>query len=163
MADAIDLSTIGVKVGWAAETTAGTMPTTATRLYGLKSIPALSSAPESIETTTLDALEFKTYIAGLKDLGGALEITANLTQQLKDAWAAVMTAYDTALAAGKALWLFVVIPGLDEAFGFTFQPTAMSPGEIAVNSVLETPLSVTPLNEPAWVTAPTLSDAAPTP
>lgn len=154
---AIDLSTIGVKIGWAAETTAGTMPSTATRLYGLKSIPALSSAPESIETTTLDAEEFKTYIAGLKDLGGALELTANLTQKLKTDWAAVMTAYDTALTAGLSLWLFIDIPGLDEAFGFTFQPTAMSPGAIEVNSVLETPLSVTPLNEPAWVAKPTIS------
>ena len=157
MADPINLSTIGIKIGWAPEVTAGTRPTTATRLYGLKSIPALSSAPESIETTTLDAEEFKTYIAGLKDLGGALEITANLTQKLKDDWGDVMTAYDTAAARGLSLWLFIIIPGLDEAFGFTFQPTALSPGEIGVNAVLETPLSVTPLNEPAWVAKPTIA------
>lgn len=158
MADRIDLSTIGVTTSWAPETTAGTMPATIAvykRLHGINSIPALTSAPESIETTTLDELEFKTYISGLKDLGGALELGANLTQALKDEWEAVMTAYDTAKAAAKALWLLIDIPGLDEAFAFTFQPTAMSPGEIAPNGLLSTTLSVTPLNEPAWVTRPT--------
>lgn len=156
MAVAIDLSTIGVKTAWAAEETAGTMPTTATRLMGIKSIPEMTSQPEALDSTTLDALEFRTYISGLKDLGGALGLTANLTQALKDAWDDVMTAYGTAKTDGKQLWLFFVIPGIDEAFGFTFQPTAMSPGAIEVNSVLETTLYVTPTNEPAWVTAPTI-------
>lgn len=157
MADRIDLSSIGVKTSWAPETTAGTMPATKsvyTAIPGINSIPALTSAPESIESTTLDELEFKTYISGLKDLGGALEFGANLTQALKDAWEAVMDAYATAKDGGLSLWLLIDIPGLDEAFAFTFQPTAMSPGEIAPNGLLTTTLSMTPQNEPAWVARP---------
>ena len=153
---AIDLTSIGVRTLWAAEVTKGVTPTTAARFTGVKSIPELTSDPEALETTTLDALEFKTYIPGLKDLGGALGLTANLSQELKDQWDDMMTAYETAAAAEKRLWMFFDIPGIDEAFGFTFQPTPMSPGAIEVNSVLETTLYVTPTNEPAWVTKPTV-------
>lgn len=153
---AIDLTSIGVRTLWAAEITAGTKPTTAARFTGIKSIPELTSEPEALETTTLDALEFRTYIAGLKDLGGSLGLTANLSQDLKDEWDDMMTAFETASDAEKALWMFFDIPGISEAFAFTFQPTPMSPGAIEVNSVLETTLYVTPTNEPAWVTKPTV-------
>lgn len=81
---AIYLSTIGVHLKYAVEAVAGTRPTTGyTDLVGVKSIPALTSAPDNLETTTLNETEYKTYIPGLKDLGGALSFTFNLSQDLK--------------------------------------------------------------------------------
>ena len=66
----IALSTAGVTVGYATETTAGTRPTTGFKLIpDIKEVPEMNPEPESLETTTLAATEFKTYTEGLKDLG----------------------------------------------------------------------------------------------
>ena len=147
---AINLSTAGIKLKYAVETTAGTRPTSGyTALTGAKTTPSLNPSPETLETTTLDELEWKTYIDGLKDLGGALEFTFNLTQELVEQWDALMTAYETAKAAEKATWFVIDIPGLTKAFYFTGNPSAMGIPETSVNSVLEITNYITPTNAPA--------------
>lgn len=146
---AINLSTAGVKLAYAVEETAGARPTSGyTRIYGAKSTPSLNPSPDTLETTTLDETEYKTYIDGLKDLGGALEFTFNLTEELNDAWDTLMTAYEAGKAAGKATWFTIVIPGLSESFYFTGNPSAMGLPETSVNAVLEITNYITPTNAP---------------
>ena len=146
---AINLSTAGVKLAYAVEETAGASPTSGyTRIYGAKSTPSLNPSPDTLETTTLDETEYKTYIDGLKDLGGALEFTFNLTEELNDAWDTLMTAYEAGKAAGKATWFTIVIPGLSESFYFTGNPSAMGLPETSVNAVLEITNYITPTNAP---------------
>ena len=153
---AINLSTAGIQLLYAVETTAGTRPTSGyTRIYGAKSTPSLNPSPETLETTTLDETEYKTYIDGLKDLGGALEFTFNLTQDLIDSWDALMTAYETAKAAGKATWFTIVVPGLTESFYFTGNPSNMGLPETSVSSVLEITNYITPTNAPEKYAKPT--------
>lgn len=154
---AIYLSTIGVHLKYAVEATAGTRPATGyTDLVGVKSIPALTSAPDNLETTTLNETEYKTYIPGLKDLGGALNFTFNLSQDLKDAWDTLMTAYNTATAAGKATWFEVVVPGLTESVFFKGAPSPMGLPEMGVNSVAEVENSITPTAAPIWAAKSTV-------
>lgn len=153
---AINLSTAGIQLLYAVETTAGTRPTTGyTRIYGAKSTPSLNPSPETLETTTLDETEYKTYIDGLKDLGGALEFTFNLTQDLIDTWDSLMTAYETAKADGKATWFTIVVPGLTESFYFTGNPSNMGLPETSVSSVLEITNYITPTNAPEKYAKPT--------
>lgn len=153
---AINLSTAGVQLLYAPETTPGTRPTTGyTRIKGIKSTPSLNPSPETLETTTLDELEYKTYIDGLKDIGGALEFTFNLTEELYDAWEVLMTAYETAKTSGKALWFSIMIPGLTNSVFFTGNPSPMGLPETAVSSVLETTNYITPTNAPDWFEKPT--------
>lgn len=146
----IDLSTIGVQLHYAPETgTDGKKPTTGyKRIYGIKSTPSLNPAPETLETTTLDELEYKTYIDGLKDLGGSLEFTFNLTEELVKTWDELMTAYETAKAASKRLWFCIVVPGLEKAFYFPGNPSAMGLPETSVNAVLEITNYITPVGAP---------------
>ena len=152
---AINLSTAGIKLKYAVETTKGTRPTSGyTALTGAKTTPSLNPSPETLETTTLDELEYKTYIDGLKDLGGALEFTFNLTQELVEQWDTLMTAYETAKAAEKATWFMIDIPGLTKAFFFTGNPSAMGIPETSVNSVLEITNYITPTNAPASYNKP---------
>ena len=153
---AIDLSTAGIQLLYAVETTAGTRPTTGyTRIRGVKSTPSLNAAPDTLETTTLDETEYKTYIDGLKDLGGALEFTFNLTEELITAWDTLMTAYTTAKAAGKATWFTIVVPDLTDSFYFTGNPSNMGLPETSVNSVLEITNYITPTNAPEKYAKPT--------
>lgn len=153
---AINLSTAGIQLQYAVEETAGTRPTSGyTRIKGIKSTPSLNPSPETLETTTLDETEYKTYIDGLKDIGGALEFTFNLTQELIDAWDDLMTAYETAKAANKATWFTIVVPGLTESFYFTGNPSAMGLPETSVSSVLEITNYITPTNAPEKFAKPT--------
>lgn len=156
MNNAINLSTAGVQLHYAVEATAGTRPTTGyTRIYGVKSTPSLNPSPETLETTTLDETEYKTYIDGLKDLGGALEFTFNLTEQLIEVWDQLMTDYETAKASGKRVWFTIVVPGLTESFYFTGNPSAMGLPETSVSAVLEITNYITPTNAPEKFAKPT--------
>lgn len=155
---AINLSTIGVQLHYAVEAEKGVRPTAAsdyTRIYGIKSTPSLNPAPETIETTTLDELEYKTYVDGLKDLGGALEFTFNLTQELTEKWDALMEAYEAGKVDGKQTWFAIVVPGLTDAFYFPGNPSAMGLPETSVSSVLEITNYITPVGAPIKAAKPT--------
>lgn len=153
---AINLSTAGVQLQYAVETTAGTRPTTGyKRIKGIKSTPSLNPSPDALETTTLDELEYKTYIDGLKDVGGAIEFTFNLTEELITAWDELMEAYEAGKVAGKATWFTIVVPGLTNSFYFTGNPSAMGLPETSVNSVLEITNYITPTNAPEKFAKPT--------
>ena len=155
---AINLSTAGIHLYYAVESTAGTRPldkASYTDLVGVKSTPSLNPAPETLETTTLNETEYKTYVDGLKDLGGALEFTFNLTQELTEAWDELMQAYETAKEANKRIWFVIVVPGLTDAFYFPGNPSAMGLPETSVNAVLEITNYITPTGAPVKAAKPT--------
>ena len=141
---AIAMSTAGVTVNYAVEATAGTRPTTGyIKIPSIKSVPEMNPSPETLETTDLSQTE-------LKDLGGALAFLANFTTELEEAWTTLVSAYKTAKESGKAVWFEIKHPGLEKSVFFTGQPSAMGLPAMAVNSVLETNLYITPTNAPTW-------------
>ena len=155
---AINLSTAGIHLYYAVEKTAGTRPTTKsdyTDLVGVKSIPSLNPAPETLETTDLNQTEYKTYIDGLKDLGGALEFNFNLTQDLVDMWETMMEEYETAKASNKSVWFLIDIPGLTNGLYFPGNPSSMGIPEAEVSSVLEITNYITPTGAPITAAKPT--------
>ena len=155
------LSTIGVHLYYAVEATACTRPATKsnyTELPGIKGTPSLNPTPDNLETTTLNETEYKTYIPGLKDLGGSLGFTFNMSQDLKTAWDALVTADATARASSKATWFYIEVPGLTNGVYFTGQPSAMGLPELSVNSVLEVEGSISVTGEPQWAAKPTGSN-----
>lgn len=156
MADAIDLSTAGVRLLYAIETTAGTRPETGyTELPGIKSTPSLNPAPEALDATTLNNKVFKSYVEGLKDLGGSLEFTFNLTQALLDTWDEFMTAFEAGKTTGKLAWILIDVPGLTEGFYFRGSPASAGLPAIEVNNVLETTMYIVPNGEPKMAAKPT--------
>ena len=153
---AINLSTAGIHLKYAVEETAGTRPTTGyVDLKGVKSTPNLNPSPDTLETTDLNETEYKTYIDGLKDLGGALEFNFNLTQELVETWEELMTAYEAAKASGKAVWFLIDIPGLTQGMYFPGNPSDMGVPETEVNSVLEITNYITPTGAPVRAEKPT--------
>lgn len=147
----IAVSTAGVTFGYAVETEKGKRPTTGyTLIPDVKEIPEMNPEPETLETTTLAETEYKTYIEGLKDLGGALSFLANYTTDLETKWGALVEAYKTGIADGKATWFEIKHPKLEKSVFFTGQPSAMGLPAMSVGSVLETNLFITPTNAPAW-------------
>lgn len=152
----IDLSTAGVSLQYAVETSAGTMPTTGyTTLTGITSIPDLNPEPSNLDTTTLDETEYKSYIPGLKDPGGAIAIGANNTEAFQTEWAELVDDASTGASTGLATWFAVAIPGLTKAFYFAGTPSPLGLSAIEVNSVLTIQAYITPNEIAGWSTKPT--------
>ena len=155
---AINLSTAGIHLYYAVETSAGTRPTQKSAyndLSGVKSTPDFNPAPDTLETTDLNQTEWKTYIDGLKDPGGALEFNFNMTQELIETWDALMEAYETGKMTGLQTWFLIDIPGLDEGFYFPGNPSSMGLPPAEVSSVLEITNRITPTGAPQRAAKPT--------
>lgn len=148
----------GMFLAYAPEATAGTRPTTGyIKIPEIKSIPSFNPSPETIESTTLEETEYKTYVKGLKDIGGALEFGANMTDDLDTAWSALLTAFETAVTAGKKVWFVIAHPYLAKATFFTGDPSGIGLNEASVGGMAETTLYITPTGSPIRDTKPTLA------
>lgn len=150
---AIELSTAGIQLAFAVETAAGTKPTAFTQVKGAKSLPDMNPEPSTLETTPLEATEWKTYIDGLKDPGGALGITFNMSEDFQETWDDIVDKYETASESGKKIWWEFYIPGLTKAFFFTGNPSPLGFAGAEVDSVLENTAYVTPTGNIGWGTA----------
>lgn len=155
----IAITSIGAKVSFAFETEKGVRPTAGyTKLPDIKEIPEMNPTPDTLETTSLDNLEYKTYVDGLKDLGGALSFTANFTQDLYDLYNGengIVKSWETAKSAGKAMYLCIEIQGLSEACYLSVTPSKLGLPAASVNTVMEVALYFTPAGEPVWAAKPT--------
>ena len=141
------LSTIGVKVGYAAGTASSTYPTTGfTHIPDMKSTPDFSTSPNTADASTFDNEEYTTYVELLKDLVGAIQFTANLTSEFKTAWQAAVTA-----AGDDGCWFGIDIPGIDESVVFYGMPSKLGMPALTANSLMEATVSITPYKEPKWV------------
>lgn len=152
---ALEISTAGVQLKWVCETTAGTRPTSGyTTINGIKETPDFNPEPNMLEVTDLGDLVYKRYIAGLKDPGGAIAFTANLTSAFKTAWAALITAYGTAKAAGKATWFEIKVPSIG-SFYFAGIPCELGLNGMSVDAVAEVTAYVAPNQIEGWGTSST--------
>lgn len=151
-----ELSTAGVLVKYAVESTAGTRPTTGyTSIPNIKSTPDLNPEPSSIEVTDLSDTEWKRYIDGLKDPGGALSFLANNTSAFQTAWGSLVTAAETGKDTNKATWFEIMIPGLSNSFYFAGIPSPLGLAGMDVDSVAEINAYVTPNQIVGWDTKST--------
>lgn len=159
---AIPITSIGIKVSYAFEATAGTRPASGYKVIpGVKEIPEMNPQPEALDTTSFDNLEYTTSVPGLKDLGGDLAFTANFTQALYDTWQAastgVMALWAAANTAGKAMYLCIDIPGLTKSCFISVVPSNIGLPAASTNSVMEVTLHFAPVGEPIWDSDPTYS------
>ena len=155
---ALELSTAGVTVSYSVETVSGTRPTTAavyTTIPNIKSIPELSSTPNSIQVTDLAETGWHQYINGLKDTGGAIEFMANNTDAFQTAWSTFVSAQETGESSDLATWVVIEIPGLANGFYMSGVPSSLGLGSVDVDSVAEVGCSFMPNEVYGWAAVPT--------
>lgn len=153
---AIELSSAGVSVQYAVETTAGTRPTSGyKKITGIKSTPDLNPEASSLDVTDLSDTEWKRYIGGLKDPGGALAFGANNTEDFQTDWSGLVEEYNTAKATGLGMWFAIVIPGLTKSFYMSVEPQPLGLSAIEVDSVLEIEAYASPKKIDGWLAKPT--------
>lgn len=152
------VSTAGMYLCYAVESTKGTRPTTGYKIIPeVKSMPSFNPAPETIQSTTLLETEYHTYVKGLKDLGGALEYSANMTDDLLEFWEDLLDDYEAGQTAnGKATWFAVVHPKLTKAIFFEGDPSPIGLNEASVGSMAETTLYITPNSAPIMEAKPSV-------
>ena len=145
-----ELSTAGVLVKYKVESSAGIRPTTGyTTIPNIKSTPDLNPEPSSLEVTDLSDTEWKRYVPGLKDPGGALAFTANNTDAFQTAWGSLVSAYE-GLSGGKAMWFEIYVPGLTNSFFFAGIPSPLGLGAMEVDAPAEVTAYVTPNQIEGW-------------
>lgn len=148
---ALEIASAGAKIQYAVETTSGTRPTSGyTSIPNVKTIGALDSEPATYDVTDLSDLEFKRYIPGLKDIGGDVPLTFNLTQAVITNWGNLVTAAEAGADAQKSTWFEVVIPKLNESFYFKGVPSPLGLSEVATDTALEITAHVTPNEIIGW-------------
>ena len=114
------VSTLGVRLGYAGETTAGEKPTAFTWLERCNSIGGISLEKEQIDSSALED-EISRFVAGRADTGGTWSVTFNLTDEVIEQLEAMIGAYE-ALTGGARMWFEVWSPYLTKAFYVIAQP-----------------------------------------
>ena len=141
--------TAGVDFSWGTGTSSDTKPNSWTHIPDITEIPEVGGEAETYESTSLDNKEYKTYISGLKDLGGSLGLTANDTPEFRTAW----KAFVTASKGENGAWAAITIPAqINERMVFKAEATPLGFGGASINGILTTTAYVTPISEPEWVT-----------
>ena len=151
-------STLGMKVYYSVETTAGTRPTAQsayTEIVGIKEIPGIGEEASAIDVTPLAETEFRQYVAGLKDTSGTVTFTANNTNEFQTAWTTLVSAFTTGKASGKNTWFCIVHPYLTNAFYFTGEPVNLGLSGASVNEALNASANVIAGKVEGWAAKPT--------
>lgn len=120
------LSTVGVTFGYGIEETAGTKPAAFTQLHRINSIGNLGIERDQIDASALED-ELTKYIAGRGDTGGNVPVTVNVADETVTEWETLISAYQTAKAAGKGVWFQTITPDLTKAFFFIAEPPTKIP------------------------------------
>lgn len=149
---ALEFNTIGVKLKWKSESSAGTRPTSGyTQIPDIKSTPAIDINPNKIEVTNLED-EYQRFIDGVKSVGDSFDFTANLTADLKTKWASCVAAAEAAWVSGKSTWFEISVPNFD-SFYFAGIPTELGVNEMGVDAVIESTLHIVPNQIEGWASA----------
>lgn len=146
------ISTLGVKLGYAVETTKGQKPAAFTLLERINSIGEISLTPEKIDASALEDMATR-YVAGRSDTSGNFDVTINFTSETEAAWTSVISAYN-ALTNGKRMWFEVYIPTMSDGCFVVAQPPQKLPlSSIAQNGLLTVTISLALEEYVGWDTA----------
>ena len=136
------ISTLGITFGYGTESTAGTKPSTFTKLNRINNIGGITIEPEQIDASALEDAITR-YVKGRADTGGTFPVTVNLTPETKEEWETLITAYK-GLSGGKRMWFETIVPGFEDAFFVVAQPPEEIPQpEFSQNALLTVEMNLT--------------------
>lgn len=148
-----ELSSIGVIFSIASETVSGTRPTAFTKIPKVFENSELDIDPDTIDVTSYDNLKYKSSISGLIDTTGIQTLTARCTanEDAETVWDSKVTDYE----AGKAVWLCIDIPEIEDAIFVPIAPIRTAVPTIAMNDALNISLKYTVAGDLVFATKPT--------
>lgn len=102
----------GSKLSYGSLGSGGALPSSWTDLLGCTEIPEIGAAPDSVDSTTLDNLKYKTSVPGLIDIG-TLDFPFNLEHPKSGANINVIAGLDEATVYG---WKVTYASGITVTF-----------------------------------------------
>ena len=152
---AVEVSSLGTRILYCIETTAGTRPTSGyTFIPCITTAPAFDNVPKQIDASDLGD-DITQYLPGRQDPGGDAAFTANITTDFLDAWDTLVTAAETAIAAGKRVWFEYKTPNFAKSFFWAGMPVALGHGGLEQNTVQTVQAHVIPSGGQEWADAST--------
>lgn len=146
------VSTIGVKFGWATETTAGSKPAAFTQIERCNAIAGVDISVENIDASALEDESTK-RIPGRTNPADSVSITFNLTDDTMTQIEAMIAAYE-ALTDGKRMWIDIYNPHLAKSvFIVAAPPTAIPMPAMDQNNLLTVQIPFTIEDYKGWDTA----------
>ena len=146
------VSTIGVKFGWATETTSGQKPSAFTQIERCNAIAGIDISVENIDSSALEDDSTK-RIPGRTNPTDSFSVTFNLTDDTMTQLEAMITAYQ-ALTDGKRMWVVAYNPHLTKAtYIVAAPPTAIPMPAMDQNNLLTVQIPFTIEDYVGWDTA----------
>lgn len=120
------LSTLGVKFGYAVETTAGEKPSAFKWLPRCTDISEIALSTENIDGSALEDYQTRN-IAGRQDTGGEWSVSFHFTPETRPLIKAMMKEAAEGLKSGFRTWFEVWSPSDTEAYFVVAQPGSKIP------------------------------------
>lgn len=141
------ITTAGMTVKYKLGTSTG-RPTTGsyTEIPGVTALPPTGDTINAIQCTPLNETQMHHYAQGLSDPGGAVQITINDAEAARDAWDALVAAYEGQTGEKYPVWFEYVYPansGMD-SFYYPGIPVPLGFGGAEVDSILSNTCNVLP-------------------
>ena len=139
----------GSKLSYGTLGSGGAMPSSWNDLLGCTQIPDIGGSPDTVESTTLDNLKYRTYVKGLQDLG-VLDFPFNLEKPAAAANINAIAGLDEDTVYG---WKITYASGITVAFK---SKPSYSFNAVGVNEIESFTLHLIPTAEPT-ITVPSAS------
>lgn len=157
---ALEITTVGAKVVYCTEATAGTFPASGTWnvLEDVNEAPSFDLSIETIDASNITD-KITRYALGRQDPGGDAAYTLNHTDAAITEWEGLVTNDATNFPLGKRLWFGYVFEGAADAFYWAGRPTALGSNGITQNSLDTIPAHCVVLDIKGWATKPSTISA----
>ena len=141
-----EISTAGIKIFYAAESTAGTCPSTGFKEKAsgatlniadyVTGVSGLGADYDMYDVTPLSETDRHRFIKGLQNNDGSISMNANINPTSRADWQAIIDEYAT-LTGGKALWFEFVLPGDTDGFFIRGEPLPMRFPDVEAGSAVQ--------------------------
>ena len=153
-----EISSAGIKILYAPESTAGTRPTTGYKQKAtsgtlniadyVTGINGLGAEYDMYDVTPLSETDRK----GLQNNDGSISLNANINPTSRSDWQAIVAEY-TALTGGKALWFQFVLPGDTQAVYVRGEPLPMRFPDVEAGSAVQGAIQIVENQYADWTSA----------
>lgn len=159
-----EISTAGIEIKYAPESTAGTRPTTGykTKATGatlgiadyVTGISGLTAEFEQYDVTPLAETKRHRFVKGLQGNDGNLSLSCNINPTSRADWQAIVAEYE-ALTGGKGMWFEFHLPGDTDSAYFRGIPCPMGFPDVEAASAVQGAVQIIENEYAGWQTAST--------
>ena len=157
-----EISSAGVAIYYAPESTAGTKPASGFKQKATSStlniadyvtgVSGLGADYDMLDVTPLSETDRHRFIKGLQSNDGSISLSANINPTSRSDWQRIVSEY-TALTWGKALWFEFVLPGDTQAIFVRGEPLPMRFPDVEAGSAVQGAIQIVENEYGDWSSA----------